>query len=103
MSGTSSSATIVGQHVHRADELLRAVGLRLVHQALGVVGVEHDVVVDPVPLDEVLVAGDAVADAAEAGRLGDPVVAPLRQVDQGDRDQVLGGRLLLGRHARACR
>ena len=59
------------------DELLRAIGLGLVDEALGVVGVERDVVVDPVPLDEVLVAGGRVADAAEAGGLGDPVVAPL--------------------------
>jgi len=51
--------------------------LRFVDQALRPVGIEDDVVVDPVPLDEVLVTGGAVADAAEAGCLGHPVVAPL--------------------------
>ena len=60
------------------------------------VGVEEDVVVDPVPLDEVLVPGGAVADRAEAGGLGDGRVGPLRESLERVGDQVLGERLLLG-------
>ena len=78
------------QHVHRRHELLRAVGLRLVHEALGVVRVERDVVVDPVPLHVVLVAGRGVADRVEAGRLGDRRVGPLRQI--GERARRRGPR-----------
>ena len=96
MSGTSVSATGVGKEVHRADELLRAIGLRLVDEALGMVGIERDVVVDPVPLDEVLESGQAVADALEPGSLGNLVVAPLREAHDVEGDQVLGGGLLLG-------
>ena len=60
------------------------------------VGIEGDVVVDRVPLDEVLEAGEPVADAVIAGGLGDLVVRPLRQANDVDGDEVLGSSLLLG-------
>ena len=65
--------------------------------------VEGDVVVDPVPLHVVLVAGGGVTDRVEAGGLGDLRVGPLRQVGQRAGDERLGERLLLGRHAGRAR
>ena len=62
-------------------------------------GSSHDVVVDPVPLDVVLVAGGAVADRVEAGGLDGVEVGPLREVANRGRHEVLGERLLLRGHA----
>ena len=44
------------------------------------VGIEGDVIVDPVPLDVVLVARRCIADAAESRLLGDGRVRPLGEV-----------------------
>ena len=63
------------------------------------IGVEGDVVVDPVPLDVVLVAGRTVTDALESRLLGNRGVRPLRQVAQRRRHEVLRERLLLGTHS----
>ena len=99
MSGTSVKRHGFRQEVHRADQLLRPVGLGLVHEALRLVGIERDVVVDQVPLDEVLEAGRPVADALVPGGFGDLVVGPLRQPHDVEGNEVLGSGLLLGRHA----
>ena len=90
---------VVREHVHRRDELLAAIWLRLIDQALGRVRVEPDVVVDPVPVHVVLVATVGISDRVEPGRLGDRRVGPLRKADDVDGDLVLSERLLLGRDA----
>ena len=66
-------------------------------------GSSAHVVVDPVPLDVVLVAGRTVADRVEAGGLGDGGVGPLREVAERRRHEVLGERLLLGGDAGRAR
>ncbi len=85
---------------HRGFERLGAVGPGLVDERLRIVGIEDVVVaVDPVPVQEVLFAGEAVTDRDEAVGLRGLVVAPLRQdVDRVD-EQLLGARLLVGGHA----
>ena len=91
---------VLRQHVHRRDELLASVRLGLVDEALGGVGVEPHVVLDPVPLHVVLdaFAGLGVSDRVEPGGLGDRRVGPLRQANDVDGDEVLGKRLLFGCH-----
>jgi hypothetical protein len=86
------------QHEHRRLQRARAVAVDPVDERLRPLRVEDVLVVDPVPLDEVLVPGEAVADRVEPGRLGDLRVRPARQAPERDGDQVLGRRLLLGRH-----
>ena len=95
-SGTSSSG-VPGRHMYIAATSSPAAALVLVHERLRAVGIEDHVVVDERRVHEVLDAGDAVADRAEAGRLGDRRIGPLRQAQQRDRDQVLRRRLLFGR------
>jgi len=65
-----------------------------------VIRVEDATVAERGDVDEVLVAGEPVADRGESVGLGHAVIGEVGQTDQRDRDQVLGARLLRGRHAR---
>ena len=98
-SGTSSSVE-PGSSMNMADTSFLLAAVVAVDERLGVVGVEHLAVGQVRPVDVVLVAGDAVADAAEAVGLRRGGVGPAGQVGEGDRDDVLGAGLLLGRDAR---
>jgi hypothetical protein len=82
-----------GEHVHRRDEPAPA-ARGVVHERLGPVRVEGDAVVEERRVDQVLVAGEAIADRAEAGVLGHPWVGPPGQPRERHGHQLLGLRLL---------
>ncbi len=84
------------EHVHRGHQLLPAVAVGLVHERLGVVGVEDVPVGEVVDVHVVLVAGHGIADRAEAVGFGGRRIGVLRQPQQRNSDQVLGACLLFG-------
>ncbi len=90
---------LLREDVHRGLEraLLRG-PVDLVDERLGVRRVEDVVVVDPVPVDHVLLAGQTVTDRLETVGERGVVVRPLRQRLQRGDEQLLGLLRLRGGH-----